>query len=377
MEGCASPRNTLRNGSRIQFRLATQRDDEDIRRLLRESPTEGRVALALTREPNYFLDTAQWTPEKKTVLAWDGNTLACMGSCTVTMRRLNGIEEPVGYLGALRLASGYEGRFDILRRGYRFYKEMEWTHPPNLQFTSIASDNIRAQRFLERSLPGMPKYRCIAEFVSLVLPTVSKKSSAPGCTLSALESQDDLSDVMAIWDSRQSHLSPTWRLESLKNLKPLGLDWSNFKVVRENERVVAIMALWDQRPFKQVVVHHYSPLLAALRPSCNQWAKLLGKPGLPVPGSELSLAYLSYAAACDLQPQMLLELISGMVKVAHDRGIEYVCLGFDVRDSVWRKVKQQFHAREYKSRIYSVHWDSSSRQDLDPKCFVNPDLATL
>jgi hypothetical protein len=41
-----------------------------------------------------------------------------------------------------------------------------------LYLTSIASDNVVARRLLERGLPGMPTYRPLCEFVTLVFRRV-------------------------------------------------------------------------------------------------------------------------------------------------------------------------------------------------------------
>jgi len=69
----------------------------------------------------------------------------------------------------LRLDAAYAGRFDILRRGYQFFRELQADAPADFYFTSIAADNERARRLLERGLPSMPRYEFIGEFVTVLL----------------------------------------------------------------------------------------------------------------------------------------------------------------------------------------------------------------
>src|SRR5437762_6320955 len=105
--------------SRVRFALATAADDPAIRRLLRENPMRGAIALSFEREPDYFHGAYTGTDDQ-TILAFDGDQLICMGRCSVRMRYLNGEIRRDGYLADLRLDAAAQGRFDILRRGYKF-----------------------------------------------------------------------------------------------------------------------------------------------------------------------------------------------------------------------------------------------------------------
>src|SRR5262245_27808889 len=107
---------------RVKFALATPADDPDIRRLLREKPMLGHIALTLEHTPNYFAD-ADWPGfEKQTIIARENGRMVCMGHCCLRQRWFNGKERRVGYLGGLRLDAQAAGRFDIVRRGYRFFR---------------------------------------------------------------------------------------------------------------------------------------------------------------------------------------------------------------------------------------------------------------
>ena len=159
----------------ISFDLATEADDPEIRRLLRHNPMAGQITVSLEREPSYFTEAACTQLDHQTIVARENNRLICAGSCSFRTRFVNGRACRVGYLGGLRLDHAAAGRFDVLRRGYRFFRDLQHGNDPH--FTAIASDNTRAIRFLERAAPGMPAYNYAGEFVTAVLP-VRKRTRA-------------------------------------------------------------------------------------------------------------------------------------------------------------------------------------------------------
>ncbi len=55
--------------SRVQFALASEADDAEIRRLLRENPMPGQISLSLERDPNYFADAHLPGETKQTIIA--------------------------------------------------------------------------------------------------------------------------------------------------------------------------------------------------------------------------------------------------------------------------------------------------------------------
>src|SRR5262249_43630213 len=61
------------------------------------------------------------------------------------------------------------GRFDVLRRGYEFFAELQTKATADFYFTSIAEENARARRFLERGVAGMPRYEFVGTFVTLII----------------------------------------------------------------------------------------------------------------------------------------------------------------------------------------------------------------
>jgi len=367
---------TTAGTARVPFALATPADDADVRRLLRENPMPGQITLTLEREPDYFSDAGLPGAEKQTIVANEGGRVVCMGNCSIRERFVNGRPRRVGYLGGLRLDSRATGRFDILRRGYEFFRELQADRPADFYFTSIAADNAPARKFLERGLPGMPTYELIGEFVTVLLPIENRASDHTEPEADAL----DFGELFECLDKhgRDYQFAPRWSGVELSALQSLNLKSDDFQVMRNSGRINACAALWDQRAFKQTVIRGYTPWLALARPAVNFAARILGTSCLPAVDSTLAHAFVSHLAVEPENSDALIALVSKLRMCAAGRRIEFLTLGFAANDPRLTLLRRKFDCREYRSRIYVVRWPrlGGSASELDGRC-LGPEVALL
>jgi len=218
------------------------------------------------------------------------------------------------------------------------FHELEREAPADFYFTSIASDNIPARRFLERSLPGMPTYEFIGEFVTLLL-----SARAGGFVVDT--------GIHAA-ERYRYQLVPCWATE-----KP---------------------ALWDQRGFKQTVVRGYSRGLALMRPVLNFVAHVCGAPSLPALGETVANAFVCHLDAAPDDEGGFVALIAGLRGQAARRGIELLTLGFAANDRRLDWVRRRFRFHEYRSRLYIVRWPDlgGAASELDGRVLA-PEVALL
>jgi len=387
MEGTILDRETAApRASGLRFRLATEQDDAAIRRLLRANPLRGGVSLTVEHEPNYFQGTGVAGAEERTILAWEGERLVCMGRCSIQTRYVNGRPLRVGYLGELRLDGAARGRFDILRRGHQFFREVYRHDNPALWFTSIPADNQASLRFLERGLPGMPRYTLLTAFVTRLIP-VSKHQPAwrtsekwrtgglrcvPGTRSLASTIASCLNDSAA-----RAQLATQWTPEQVLKLERWGLRLPDISVVMKGEKAVACSALWDQRMFRQTRIRGYSGGVALARPWINVVSTISGTPGMPAAGSVLAHAFLSPLAVDPAHEELRFHLVETSIAQARLRGVEFLTLGFAANDPAARKLGRCFGARDYRSRLYRVSWpDEPVGEPLDGRPFA-PEVALL
>ena len=348
----------------VEFSIAAPEDDAEIRRLLRENPMRGAISISLEREPNYFKGCSLGASRDITIVARKSGKLVCVGSCSIRRRFVNGNAMPVGYLGGLRLDRSVEGRFDILRQGYRFFEQIAMEEGAPIYFTSIAADNIRARQFLERKLPGMPQYEFVSDFVTFVIPTRQKRSQDQA------DIAEDITEVQFNLNNARYHLATEWQEGEFSRLASDGM--GPVIGVTGSYGTAGCGILWNQQSFKQAVVRGYSPLMRFARPFVNAMVRL-GAPRLPVPGARLNLAYLSPICATD---DTIVKLFKRVLEVASQNGIELLAIGFDRRDPALTRVAKSFRSRQYHSRIYVVRWNSSPAVRLDDRLLM-PEVALL
>jgi hypothetical protein len=236
---------------------ARNSDDAELRRLLRETPMDGRIRISLEREPDFFRAAEIEGDLHHTGVARDPSTGEILGMCTRAVREawVNGELARLGYLSQLRVA---RGRVRVSRELLRFgFEGLRASHRPDeaaFDVTTIVSDNAAARRLLEFGLRGLPRYRMLEPIVTFMIP-VRRRFASPshpgerGCAALAPR-------ILACLqrNARRHQFAPHW---SERNMCARGLRWEDFHLVTDSDRVVGCLARWDQRRFKQAVVRGY------------------------------------------------------------------------------------------------------------------------
>jgi hypothetical protein len=358
--------------SSVRFALAMQADDSAIRRLLRDNPIRGAVTLTLEREPDYFLGSNIAGARDQVIVAFEAGRLICMGRCSTRETWLNGEVHRVGYLAELRLDASAQGRFDVLRDGYRFFHALHASAPADFYFTSIAEDNMRARRLLERGLPGFPRYEHVGNLTTLLVST--RTSRAPALELTSIST----SDLTAFLHSAGSHnqLSAAWSADRIRSLGDHDLPTASFGAVRRRGTVVAVAALWDQRRFRQTVIRAYSPALRIARPILNTLGRVFGFPSLPAAGAVLPHASLSPLAIASGNDALLPDLVTAFCSRAAVLGLDYLTLVLPSNDARLALIQRRHRCLIYASRLYRVRWPDERNVVLDSRPIL-PDVAFL
>jgi hypothetical protein len=348
--------------SSLHFELATAEHDPAIRRLLRENPFAGDISISLQTEPDYFAATDLLGPSHYTIVATEHGRLVCVGTVSVRKRFISGKPTDVGYLSGLRLDRSCRNKFSIIRRGYRFFHELHQIDGPELYLTSIISDNMVARRLLERNLSGMPTYRHLEDFITLVIPVTSRMrhGSATTCSWEDVKlrrgTNSDIPAIIRLLNAcnRIYQFAIVWREEDLTPATDdHGLHPSDFCLAFHGDELVACAAVWDQRAFKQTVIAGYSTRLRCLRRLSNY---LPWMPQLPEVGETLAQAFISPVAAKAGYERLLPAIIRRLLVDAQRMGSEYVVAGFAARDPRGMIIIKDFGGRRYPSRLYVVSW---------------------
>lgn len=378
MAGPAAP-GKLRSALGTRYAAATPADDAAIRRLLRDNPMQGSVDLTFEREPDYFRGTNLAGGEDTTIVATSHSQLVCMGRCTRRECWIDGRVRRVGYLGELRLEASARGRFEILRDGYRFFRELERPDPADLYFTSIAADNARARSLLEAGVRGLPGYQFLAELDTHLVSVSSPRRITPRIQAEPVTPDILPRLVRLVNEQAQSRqLATVWTEDRIIALQNHGLPLSRFLIARKDHEIIAAGALWDQRGWRQTVIHSYAPLLGALRPMVNLVGSVFGRARLPKPSSVLAHAFLSPLAFARGSEGLLPEMIESFFPMARQSGLDFLTLALPATDPRAAEMRRRFATRSWRSRLYRVAWPDQEPCELQMACapFL-PEVALL
>ena len=330
---------------------AREEDNSALRRLLRETPMEGRIRIALEREPDFFRAPKLEGDRHHTAVARDPatNELFAMCSRSVRERYVNGAVNRVGYLSQLRIHPAHRGQTrPLLKAGFQWL--MGTRHPDETPFdiTSIMDDNLSARRLLTAGLPGLPVYTELEQILTLLIRVRHRRArKAPAVVRATPAAKHDIIDCLHRFN-RRHQFAPHWTMGNMFSADTPGVE--DFFLFVEAGRVTGCVALWDQRDWKQTVVRSYSGALARSRWILN----LLGA-GLPPAGSVVPMAWLSHLAVDEDRPEVFESLVQSVL--AHVRpgpDLEWLTLGLAARHPL-SSTARRFAAHTHASRLYAVH----------------------
>ena len=360
------------------FSWATPDDDAEIRALLCETPMAGAVRVGFGREPSYFAGQNLAGAEDRTLLARAGGRLVCLGSLSEREVWADGRALRVGYLGGLRLAEGTARSMVVLREGYRRFVDHARRSPAEAWFTSIAGDNVRALQVLAGGRAGLPRYTPLADLETRVMPIGRRGPVAADG--SAKVTAGDEAELTAFLNRQgeRYQLGITWTATRWAALARHGFTLADVRVVRRGGRIVAVAGVWDQSPWRQVVVHGYAGALRLLRPVANAWAVCAGRACLPAAGERLRQASVFPFAVEPEHAGALDELWRSLEAGARVRGVEWLTLALDARDPLGRGWRTSARTRIYRTRLYSVSGDDFGGDVLaQSERWFRPEVALL
>ncbi len=362
----------------VVFSFATRDDEPEVRRLLAENPVGGRFGISLEREPNALASDFGLAEDQVFILARPLSGGPAIGLCerVVWDAFVDGAARRLPYLGALRVASDYRHRIGIPRGGFRALRELA-ENADDLPFalTSLASDNLAALRLLTAGLPGMPIYRSIGEFSTFALRP-RRNRTAPFVQAARANDLPAISTFLRK-NAASSQFAQNWTEEKLEGLTTFGLRPEDFLIARDSGSIRGVLALWDQRAFRQTVIRRYPPMFGRLRPLLNAVAPLTGMPRLPPLGSPLNQATLSHLAADEADCEAVAALTAAGLDQAAQRGFDAALIGFATARR-WSTALRRFNGIEYRTTLHLAYWpDASQKVEALGNAIPHPELGML
>jgi len=343
----------------FEVRLGTLADEPEIRALVAATAMPGAVAVRFAREPDYFAGTTIMGDPCDVVVVRERRTgrLAGIGCRAERRAFVNGREERIGYIGQIRAADGYRGRW-LVQRAMTWLRESG--HTDLLYCGVVARENPRARELLVgRRAPGAPVLTRLAGLTTCAIllrprrpPRIPGLDVEPGCAGTIPEIAAFLRE-----EGPRRQLFPAYTVGDFTNGRTLrGLAPEDVAVARRGGRIVGVMAAWDQAAYKQDVVASYGPTLRRLRPVYNALARLLGARPLTPPGEAIPLSFAACTAVAGDDPVVLRALVAACASRARDRGKAFLMLGLADEDPLLPVVRRWLHVT-YRSDLFTLAWD--------------------
>lgn len=349
---------------RYRFELATPQDDLELRRVLRETPMDGKVSVGFQREPSYFAGSVVEGPFRQVILCRDDRTNEVVGFGTRSIREMhvNGSPSPVGYLGSLRILPPHRN-LGLVARGFRFLRDLHADQRTELYLTTIAEGNERALAILTSGRAGLPRYQFAGRFytVAIPIPRKGKERTDPrGGVSFRPATRDDIPVVVAFLnrEGRRHQFFPKYHESdfcgSRGTLKGLGV--ADLMLALDRSEIVGTLAGWDQRGYRQTTVCRYSLPLSWGRPLYDAWASLAGRRPLPVPGQLFRYVSAALPVVRDDRADVFNALLENLLSRLADRDADYLLAGFHETSPLLSIVRRRALA-SYVTRLYHVRWD--------------------
>jgi len=348
--------------STLRFELASEPDDADLRRLLRENPIPGSLSLSFEREPCYFNASVVEGPFHQTIVARElySGTVIAFGNRSVRPLYVNGQVQDIGYMSQLRVNPAY-GKGMYLARGlaggFRKYHELHEDGRAPFYLMSVIEDNLPARRLLTSGLPEYPRAREYTRMFTYAVYPIRRKRDLPMPSSMQIIRGDE-TYAGAIVDclhrnNAHKQFAPYWTPDSLfhSNFSP-----TDFFLAIEGDYVLGCLACWNQSAFKQTVVRGYSGALRRWRKTLNFVSRFGFVPYLPEPNTPLRHSYACHLAIDHDERVVFEALLRKIYNYNLEQNYSYFMIGL-AESNPLRDVVEAYRPLTYISQIYLVNWD--------------------
>lgn len=336
------------------FRLADERDEPELGRLLDETPMEGSVRLQFTRRPSYLRAAGIQGAQVQVIVAHVDGELAGVGTRALRDAWIDGERRTVGYLSDLRVAQRFRGTTH-LARGYRFLRELHEDGRASLYTSVIVADNAPALSTLASGRRSLPTYTDMG-LVRTPLLRLRKRRRELDSRIRRATAADWPRIVDKLNENRMQ-FAPIHVLEDfVAGGRYPGLAAEDFLLAIDGERVRGVMAVWNQSAFRQTVVHGYAGAMRVFRPVLNA----LGLAALPRPGGVLEYSTVAFVSTDD--DATFEALLRRATNDELRRGRRQLVVGLHERDSRARCL-EEYSRTEFAGRLFTVTFGSPPSLD--------------
>lgn len=286
-------------------RAATGEDDVQLRTLISENMPSNGMVLSFERNPSYLNAThTQYNRPDIRVVVPENQPDKVVGMMNLGWKYcfINGKPDVLRYVSDLRLDRDYRGQ-KILRLLMDYLQDK--LPADSLLESIVLEGNTPARQILHEKRKGFPVPYHYDDIQTFMVSQMKKPQTYEQYRFECL-SPEKIAAANAFADAMKAHYNflPNYDFSNLiTGHHPFwrGLKLDDFHLIYNLEnQIVGIYGLWDQKPFKQTRVVHYSWPLTLAKPFYNVYAQFQG--ALLLPKKDHAIDYLVlHSALCHPQ----------------------------------------------------------------------------
>ncbi len=342
----------------VELSLADAGDDDALKQLLRKNIVNGRLGVSFRREPTYFSAAAIQGESYEIIKGTDTKSRHLVGLAGrfTYPAYINGEKTTLGYLAELRIDAKYRSGL-LLARGFRLLRQLHRQSPVSCYTTMILEGNIKAFSSLTTNRADLPEYvpqGCVlTPAIHLDMP--KRALSLPRVHIEKAHS----GNIARVFDfvNRQrakKQFSPYYHVNDLHTPRLRGLSAGDFYLAIKDNRIIGVVAAWEQTDFRQVHVEKYSPVLKAIKPLYNLLSLLTPLKPLPKTGAIIPYFYLAFIAIQDNDPDIFRLLLNALYRERYRGKWHYFICGLHESDRL-ASVLSDYRRIESKGHLFTVN----------------------
>jgi len=305
-----------------------------------------------------------------TAISYRGGQPAACGSRLLRRAWWQGQAAETAYLADLGVHPDFQNRAGrLLQQGFRHLEASAVPRPAVVTWTAVFEENNRAREILTSGRTGIPTYTDRGRLICPAFPVRQRMRApdTPGLTWHS-GTFEDLPAIAAFLTARQQHrpLAAVHRAEDFADgIRWPGLSPEHFLLARRDGQLAGVIAVWDQRDFRQVHIQKVSGPLRLARWLHRPFARTFGWTGVPPDNSILSLAHASFLTVENDDTMLARQLILAAQAAASRRRLQWLCLCLHESDPLVPALKGLPSLPSH-GRLYQVSRTPESWPDTAP-----------
>ncbi len=327
-------------------------------------PMTGNISLTMERDPDYFINAGIQNQDVEIYVCRQQNRLAGVFSVGKRTVFYNGSPKQLRYFSDLRIHPDFQKSMLLIRMS-RFLKSNKIVQENEISYAVIFSENKTMTDLIEKvddhflKKTSLLKFTLYGDYCSYVVP-LSKRRKKRRSNLKIRKAEVEDIETMQIFFNKEAaskQLYPCYDFSCLDDSYYYELKINDFYLAFEEEKLVGITGVWDQRRFKQTKIYSYSGFLKSVRPLLNVVSKITRGFILPEPGEKLNYFTLHTILTQDNDPKIFKDLLEKIYADNYRSKFSYFLCGLDKNDGLC-VVFNDFTKRIVKGGVYSVSFDT-------------------